>query len=103
MTIAALGLFSAVLHANENKTSNLFNCVDSTSLALNGECISQKIEANDKFHDMQFDFEQQIGDLGGGVMSTLIFHPDKMLIEVIVQEEQNLNALAAVTHKKEQH
>ncbi|MBE1299560.1 MAG: hypothetical protein GJ680_06600 [Alteromonadaceae bacterium] len=98
MLFAMLTMSSALLHAAE-KNNNLFNCVESEKLALNPDCMASKIESNNQFIETMNSFTVEQQDLGGNVMATLRFFPEKMLIEVIAQDEyQKKSQMAAVNH-----
>ena len=71
-----------------NEKSNLFKCVDDTSLAINHDCVSQKMEVNDSFVTFQNDFAEKLSeDLGGNAMATVIFYPELMQTRVIAHVE----------------
>lgn len=98
MLFAMLTMFSAFLHAAD-KNNNLFNCVEAENLALNPDCMATQIEANNQFIETMNSFAIEQQDLGGNVMATLRFFPEKMLIEVIAQDEyQGNNQMAVVKH-----
>ncbi len=97
LLFAMLTLVNGVLHA-QNDNKNLFSCVDSTKLTLDAACISNKIETNNDFVKVNQDFFIEQQDLGGNVMATLKFYPEKMLIEVIAQDIQDKNVTAALSH-----
>lgn len=98
MLFAMLTMSSALLHAAE-KNNNLFNCVEAEKLALNPDCMASKIERNNQFIETMNSFTVEQQDLGGNVMATLRFFPEKMLIEVIAQDDyQKKSQMAAVNH-----
>ena len=80
---------------NDGQT-NLFKCVDNESLALDNNCLSTAIEKNDHFIEFQDRFNSDIADLGGNVMSTVIFYPELMQIRIIAHvAEPSKTELAA--------
>lgn len=89
MLAIVLSLLSTASFAE--KQNNLFKCVDDTSLAINHECLSQKMETNDNFVTFQNNFAEQLSDLGGNVMATVIFYPELMETRVIAHMEKQLN------------
>lgn len=99
-TVAVLTVFSAFLQANEVKQDNLFNCVDPDGLTLDSQCISTKIENTQSYQSFDLAFQEQISDLGGNAMATMIFHQEKMWIQVIAQDEKD-NTLALNTIKSD--
>lgn len=89
MLAIVMSLLSTTVFAE--KQDNLFKCVDDTSLAINHECISQKMETNDSFVTFQNKFNNELSDLGGNVMATIIFYPELMETRVIAHMEKQLN------------
>lgn len=74
---------TSALAKGTDKQENLFKCVDQTSLEMDATCMSSKIENSDSFVKFQDNFNSQIDDLGGNVMSTIIFYPELMETRVI--------------------
>ena len=87
-TILLFSLFSATLQADQEiAKSNLFECVDDSSLSIDQSCISNSVTTNFEIHsDLQF--SQMGNNLGENVLATMRFYPEKMLIEVVAHTEQ---------------
>lgn len=100
ISIAALTMFSAFLQANEVKQDNLFNCVNPDGLTLDSQCMSSKIEANQAYQSFDMAFQNQISDLGGNAMATMVFHPEKNWIQIIAHDDSNANTIALQSHHK---
>lgn len=68
-------------------SDQLFDCVDSTTLEIDGKCVESKIENNGKFLKFQESFFEQQSINSGNVVSTLIFDERKMQIDVIAHSD----------------
>ncbi|XOV80591.1 MAG: hypothetical protein ACFHVJ_06475 [Aestuariibacter sp.] len=99
-TSAVLVMFSAFLQANEVKQDNLFNCVDPDGLTLDSQCLSNAIESNQAYQSFDQTFQNEISDLGGNAMATVLFHPEKMWIQIIAHDDSDGNTLALHTSSK---
>lgn len=96
-TLAVLFMCSTFLQADEAKQGNLFNCVDPDGLTLDSHCLSGKIEANQAYQSFDQKFQSEISDLGGNAMATILFHPEKMWIQVIAHDDRDATTLALNT------
>ena len=68
-------------------SSQLFDCVDSTTLEIDGKCVESKIQQNNKFVKLQDHFFEQQAFNSGNVIATLIFDEKKMQIDVIAHRD----------------
>lgn len=100
MLAALLTFVSSWANAQDNvDQNNLFKCVDNKSLALDNSCLSNKIENNTHFVEFQNKLNSDIADLGGNVMSTIIFYPELMQTRVIAHVDEPVND-KLVLHKQ---
>ena len=96
LSIFASGSFAK----DQNETINLFNCVDDASFEINTACLNTKMENNDHFVSFQDSFNSKIDDLGGNVMSTVIFYPELMEIRVIAHMDKESSDELALNNAK---
>ena len=81
--VSLLFLYSTHAFADVDADENLFKCVHQTKLEVDFSCINDKIEVSVNYQAFQRNFNSQIDDLGGNVMSTIIFYPEFMETHVV--------------------
>lgn len=99
--MTVLSLFASGSFAKDlNEQDNLFKCVDDESLEINTTCLNTKMENNEHFVNFQDNFKSKIDDLGGNVMSTVIFYPELMEIRVIAHMDNESSDELALNSAK---
>lgn len=82
-------LLSSGLAFAEVDTKSMFTCIDLKNYDVNSQCASSLISSKTQFQNMQKEFETKLALQSPNVMATTQFFPNKMLIKVIAQKEQN--------------
>ena len=92
MTLVFSSLFQ--VHA---ESTQLFDCVDSTSLEIDGKCVESKIEQNRFFLNLQDQFAAQQEISSDKVIATMILDEQKMQIDIVAHKDaiQNTNLIVA--------
>lgn len=89
LVVVSILLACSSLAHSEVSSKSMFNCLDMQNLEVDNQCTSSLIMNNIQFKNMQSDFTQKLEEQGNA-MATTLFFPDKMLIKVIAQKEQDL-------------
>ena len=77
--------------------NNLFSCVSDDKLTINHDCVAKTIDNNVQLREFNDNFNMELSDIGGRVMSTVIFYPELMQTRVIaVPESASTSRVAAV-------
>lgn len=78
-------------------SNQLFDCVDSTSLEVDGKCVENKIDQNAFFLKLQDQFAAQQEEGSGKVIATMILDERKMQIDIVAHKDaiQTTNLIVA--------
>ena len=82
MTLVAGSLFQV-----QAQTTQLFDCVEPTSLEIDGKCVETKIDQNRFFLNLQDQFAAQQELSSDNVIATLILDEQKMQIEIVAHKD----------------
>jgi hypothetical protein len=90
LVAASILLLCAGVAHGEVSQKSMFTCINMTSYAVDSDCTSSLISSNMQFQNMQNELEIKLEQQSPNVMATTQFFPNKMLIKVIAQKEQEL-------------
>jgi hypothetical protein len=87
-TLIALSmvLVSGVAHAEDSKPQ-IFECINSSSLEVDSECMSNKISANTMFQQAQQKIVFEAADNSNNAFATISFYPKQHLIQVVAHRD----------------
>jgi|TARA_R100000687_G_scaffold25589_4_gene21891 hypothetical protein len=85
--IALLSAFAATAAQADTQNNRLFDCMESTTFAIDGSCIANKIQQNVKFRDMQLDIAQKTQVQDANAIATMQFFEKEMRINVIAHKD----------------
>jgi hypothetical protein len=85
--IALLSTLAATAAHADTQNNRLFDCMESTTFAIDGSCIASKIQQNVKFHEMQLDIAQKTQVQDENANATMQFFEKDMRINVIAHKD----------------
>ena len=88
LLVVILSLFTAQSFAQSGQEkNNLFQCMSGDEFTINADCVSSSIDTDIMAMEFNQTLTSNSTDIGGKVMSTLVFYPDLMEIHVIAIPE----------------
>lgn len=81
------------------ESSQLFDCVNPTSLAVDGKCVEKKIDQNRFFVQLQDEFAKQQAASDSNVVATMILDQQKMQIDIVAHQDSIKSADLLVANK----
>jgi hypothetical protein len=85
--VGILSAFGAASAQAETQNNRLFDCMESTTFAIDGSCIASKIQQNVKFREMQSDITQKTQVQDANAIATIQFFEKEMRINVIAHKD----------------
>lgn len=84
LATASLSTFAA---SEQSGDATAFNCMDSKTLEINSQCMSQKIEANQAFINSQDMILDNAADVSNRAIATMTYDPKTFTIEVVAHKD----------------
>jgi hypothetical protein len=88
LVVTSILLVCSSLAHSEISQKGMFSCMDMKSYEVNSQCTASLITNNMQFQNMQRELTLKLEQQSPNVMATAQFFPNKMLIKVIAQKDQ---------------
>lgn len=88
LVLTGILLVCSSLAHSEVSQKSMFTCMDMNNYEINGQCTASLIDNNMQFQNMQRELTLKLEQQSPNVMATTQFFPNKMLIKVIAQKDQ---------------
>lgn len=99
LAVITLLTVSSLANAATDKPGDakLFQCMDKTTFAINSECVSEQVEANLVFKQVQETVVQNAEQAGDRAIATMTFDPKTLNIEIVAHRDAHIAKLAKLT------
>ncbi|GAC34809.1 hypothetical protein [Paraglaciecola polaris] len=85
--VAMLSVFSSAASHAETQNNRLFDCMESSTFAIDGSCMANKIQQNVQFREMQLNIAQKTQVQDANAVATMQFFENEMRINVIAHKD----------------
>tara|TARA_R110001606_G_scaffold173262_1_gene319498 strand:- start:213 stop:539 length:327 start_codon:yes stop_codon:yes gene_type:complete len=85
--IVFLGTLSSAATFANTQNNRLFDCMESSTFAIDGSCMANKIQQNVQFRQMQLDIAEKSQVQDSNAMATMQFFEKDMRINIIAHKD----------------